>query len=120
MKILLTDFNFEGFDSMKRALTLADAPELPGTVLRRNLERHGITQDSLADAMGVSRLTVNQIVNSKRSITAEMALRLSKVLDTTPDVWLNMQMDLDLFEAKMSIGDEVDRLKVIRSTNRRS
>lgn len=88
------------------------APETPGEVLKRYIiNGKGITQDVLASAMGVSRLSVNQIVNNKRSITAEMALRLARVLNTTPDFWLNLQRDLDLFEAHQKI--DVSKLKAL-------
>jgi addiction module HigA family antidote len=73
----------------------------PGEILRDEfLFRHRITQDALADAIGMSRLTVNQLINGKRSITADTAIRLGKALGTSPDYWLNLQRAADLFEAQ--------------------
>ena len=65
-------------------------------VLRDALKTRGLSQERLADSLGVSRLSVNQLVNGKRSVSAEMAIRLSVVLGTTPQFWLNLQRDNDL------------------------
>jgi len=78
----------------------------PGSVLRIEIEEIlGISQDQLAAAMGVSRLTVNEIVNEKRTVTAEMALKLSRALGTDPQFWLNLQQDLDLSRARAKLGN---------------
>ena len=63
--------------------------------------------------MGVSRLTINEIVNEKRTVTAEMALKLSRALGTDPQFWLNLQQDLDLSRARAKLGDLGD-VKVLR------
>jgi len=51
----------------------------------------------MAEILGVSRKTLSRIVNEHKSITPEMALRLSKALNTTPDLWLNLQKNYDLW-----------------------
>jgi addiction module HigA family antidote len=51
----------------------------------------------MAEILGVSRKTLSNIVNEHKSITPEMALRLSKALNTTPDLWLNIQKNYDLW-----------------------
>ena len=87
----------------------------PGSVLRMEIEeRLGISQEQLASALGVSRLTINEIVNEKRTVTAEMALRLAKALGTDPYLWLNLQQDVDLAKARAKLGDLKD-VKVLRS-----
>ncbi len=92
------------------------APPSPGQVLRDHiLGGERITQDALADAMGVSRLTVNQLINDKRTITAEMALRLARVLRTTPDFWLDLQRQVDLFEARKALAAELEKMPVLRT-----
>jgi addiction module HigA family antidote len=73
-----------------------------------------ITQESLATAMGVSRFSVNQIINGRRTITAEMALRLARVLGTTPEFWLNLQQGVDIHEARERLGEEIERLPILR------
>jgi antitoxin HigA-1 len=93
----------------------AFAPITPGEVLREEIcVRAGVRQEDLAAAMGVSRLTVSQIVNGKRAVTAEMAVRLGHVLDTSPEFWLNLQRDADLHEARVRLADELGRMPVLR------
>jgi addiction module HigA family antidote len=94
-------------------------PPTPGDILRNHILRGtGITQDSLASALAVSRITVNQIINGRRTVTADMALRLARVLSTTPDFWLNLQRDLDIYEATRALGDELKHLPVLRPPQR--
>jgi len=78
----------------------------PGSVLREKIEKRlGISQDRLAKALGVSRLTINEIVNEKRNVTAEMALKLAKALGTDPEFWLTLQQGFDLARARERCGD---------------
>lgn len=58
-----------------------------------------ITQGQLADAMGVSRRTVNELCNNKRTVTVDMALMLSRTLGTTAEFWLNLQQKNDMWAA---------------------
>ena len=86
----------------------------PGRVLREKIEEGlGISQDALAAATGVSRLTINEIVNEKRTVTAEMALKLAKALGTDPCLWLNLQQDVDLARARAKLG-AMGNVKVLR------
>jgi addiction module HigA family antidote len=100
----------------KRDSYVLAPPISPGDVLRdiilSDLE---ITQERLAKAMQVSRFSINQIVNGKRAVTAEMALKLARVLSTTPDLWLNLQKDVDLYAARRKLGEKIGALKVLRS-----
>ncbi|GAA0863767.1 HigA family addiction module antitoxin [Sphingopyxis soli] len=89
--------------------------ESVGTVLRKHiLEMGGVKQDELASALGVSRLSVNELLNDKRAVTAPMALRLGHVLGTTPDLWLNLQRDVDLAAARKRFGAEIAALAILR------
>jgi len=63
------------------------------------LEPLSITVSDLAKTLGVSRKTASKIVNEHGAITPDTALRLSKAFDTTPEVWLNLQMNHDLWTA---------------------
>lgn len=63
------------------------------------LEPMGITQGQLAEAMGVSRKTVNELCMNRRAVTADTALMLAKVFGNTPDFWLNVQQRNDLWNA---------------------
>ncbi len=76
-------------------------PTHPGIFVREDiLEEFDLTQESLAQRLGVSRRSINQLVNSKRSVTADMALRLGKFTNTSPQLWLNLQAAVDLWDAK--------------------
>lgn len=96
---------------------LIPAPPIgPGEVLReRFLVKLGWTQEKLADSLQVSRLSVNQIVNGRRAVTAEMALRLARVTSTTPEFWLNLQRDIDLYEAQKKLAGDLSQLTVLRA-----
>ena len=58
-----------------------------------------ITQGQLAQAMGVSRRTVNELCTGKRTVTVDTALMLAKVFENTPEFWLNMQRRTDIWTA---------------------
>ena len=59
----------------------------------------GLKQQALADAMAVTRVRVNEIINGRRGITADTALRLARALGTSVDFWLRLQLACDLFDA---------------------
>jgi antitoxin HigA-1 len=100
---------------MKPERLIPAPPISPGDVLRKYiLSNKGVTQDSLASAMQVSRFSINQIVTGKRSITAEMALKLARVTSTTAEFWLNLQLDMDLYRARLKLSEELTRLPVLR------
>jgi addiction module HigA family antidote len=74
-------------------------PTHPGELLLHDvLPALGMTQTELADRLGVSRLTVSELLHSKRALSADMAIRLARLLRTTPESWLNMQQAVDLWE----------------------
>ena len=76
------------------------APGHPGGILRRqHLEQLALTVADLARTLGVSRKTVSKIVNERGAVSANMALRLSQAFGTTPELWLNLQQNYDLWRA---------------------
>lgn len=75
-------------------------PTHPGEMLREKfLKPLGMTQTELAERIGVSYVRVNELVNGKRGITPDTALRLSRLFGTTPEFWLNGQRNWDLWHA---------------------
>jgi antitoxin HigA-1 len=79
-------------------------PTHPGVILRNHyLAPRGITVSELARASGLTRKHVSNIVNGSAPTSPESALRISKVLGTTPQLWLNLQSQLDLYEARMKL-----------------
>ena len=79
----------------------AHQPTRVGAMLKEEfLEPLGITQGKLAKSMGVGRKTVNELCGNRRGVTAETALLLAKVLGTTAEFWLNLQLVNDLWLAE--------------------
>lgn len=70
----------------------------------------GMSVSEAAKKLGVSRQTLSAIVNGRAGISAEMAMRLSKALGTSPDLWLGMQMKYDLWQAKQKPPKGVQKL----------
>lgn len=74
-------------------------PFTPGEILQEEfMAPYQLTQGKLAEDIGVHRRRINEIVNGKRSITADTALRLGKYFRMSPTYWLNLQMKLELWE----------------------
>jgi antitoxin HigA-1 len=87
-------------------------PIHPGEMLREDfLPDYGLTVSGLAEALGVSRQTVNELLRERRSVSPEMALRLSRLFGNSPEFWLNAQRAVDLWDAASAIGLEVERIK---------
>ena len=76
-------------------------PTHPGNIIKEDyLLPLSITIKDMADTLGVSRKTLSKIINERGAITPDMALRLSRAFDTTPDFWLNLQKNYDLWCAE--------------------
>jgi addiction module HigA family antidote len=72
----------------------------------------GLTQQQFADALGIDRPALNAIINGRRRVTVEMALRLGRVLRTSTGFWLNLQMMTDLYQARRSpVAKKIARLR---------
>jgi len=78
-------------------------PPHPGEILREFcLEPLDLSVTDAAEALGISRKTLSSILNGRSGISPEMAIRLSKAFDTTPESWLNQQQQYDLWRAMRS------------------
>ena len=76
-------------------------PPHPGEVLRELcIEPLGLSVTDAAKALGVARKTLSAILNGHSGISPEMAIRLGKAFDTSPESWLNQQVQYDLWEAE--------------------
>lgn len=86
---------------MKTLRDLKRRPTHPGAILREDvLPALKMTQTELSQRLGVSRLSVSELLHEKRSMTPEMAARVGKLLNTTPESWLRMQEAVDLWEVQ--------------------
>jgi addiction module HigA family antidote len=97
-------------------------PTHPGAILRNMLAEltadggdsfSSLTQKELAKRLGVSRRTVNELINEHRDMSADMAIRLSRVFKTTPDIWMNLQKAVDLWDAAKSNKNDYAKLRPI-------
>lgn len=75
----------------------------------------GISQNALARAMNVPPRRINEIVQGKRAITADTALRLAAFFGTSEGFWLGLQADYDLEEARRDLGQELLRVEQARA-----
>jgi addiction module HigA family antidote len=74
-------------------------PTHPGEILREDvLPAARLTQGELARLLGVSRRTVSEILRERRPVTTDMAHRLALAFGTSPEMWLGLQQDLDLWD----------------------
>jgi antitoxin HigA-1 len=81
------------------------------------LEPMGLTQATLAEAMGVQRKHVNELCNGRRNVTAPTALILARVFGNSPDFWLNVQRRSDLWKAMNSPRERkrIERAKPLKA-----
>mgnify|MGYP000934740915 FL=1 len=73
-------------------------PTHPGEMLREEFfPEFGLLVSKAAELLHVSRQSVNELIRERRSVSAEMAVRLARLFGTTPQYWLNMQRNIDLW-----------------------
>ncbi len=98
--------------SIVNARTLERSPVHPGEILREEfLPEYGLTVTALADAVGVSRQSMNELLRERRAVSPEMALRLGKLFGTTPEFWLNLQRSVDLWAAARVLRQEIAHIR---------
>ena len=86
-------------------------PTHPGKVIQEDyLKPLSITITDMASTLGVSRKTLSKIINKRGAITPDMSLRLARAFDTTPDLWINLQKNYDLWQAE-HISKEWQKVK---------
>ena len=89
-------------------------PTLPGEILKYEfLEPLNMTQQQLADSLGITRVRVNEIISGKRSITPDTAFRLAKYFNTSPDFWLNLQLNVDMWDTLQQHSHEYEQIESI-------
>ena len=89
-------------------------PPHPGEILKEEVVgAAGITIVEAAKQLRVSRVTLSRILNGKSALTAAMSLRLSVWLKTSPDEWMNLQTQYDLWCAKQEMVFDITPLKMV-------
>ncbi len=93
-------------------------PTHPGELIREDLlPETDLSQTQLAQLMDVSRRTVSEIVNERRRVTTDIAFRLAKVFSSAPELWLNMQQAVDLWETRSIHGHEYEKIQSAQEAN---
>jgi antitoxin HigA-1 len=93
------------------------APVTPGEMLKEEfLAEFGLSQNQLAKAIGISPNRIAEIVNNRRRITADTALRLSLYFGNSPEFWMNLQTNYDLKIARRNLKpQDAKRIKALRA-----
>lgn len=84
-------------------------PVHPGEILKEEMEELEMSARALAEAISVPSNRVSSIINGTRGITADTALRLSRYLGTTPEMWMNLQKTYELRSAEIEAGSEIEK-----------
>jgi antitoxin HigA-1 len=99
---------------MNRQLKNGMRPVHPGEILREEylLPLH-MSANRLAATLGIPTNRITEILNERRAITADTALRLARALGTSPDFWLNLQKRFELRTAELELGAKLKAIKPI-------
>ena len=101
--------------TIRNTRALERRPIHPGEMLREEFfPEYGLTVSAFAEAAGVSRQSVNELLRERRAVSPEMALRLGKLLGTSPEYWLNLQRNVDLWDAARGLKGEIDQIRPLR------
>jgi len=91
-------------------------PTHPGVLLREEImPDYGLSVTTLATALKVSRQTVNELLNGRRSLTSLMALRLSHLFGNSSRFWMNAQVALELWTAEQDHQQELQEIRIIKA-----
>ncbi len=89
-------------------------PPHPGEIIREFcIEPLNLSVTEAANALGVTRKTLSALLNARSGISPEMALRLSKVFGRTPEGWLRLQLQFDLWKTEQSV--DISRLRRVEA-----
>jgi addiction module HigA family antidote len=101
--------------SIPNTRPLARRPIHPGEILREDfLPEYGLSVTALAEAAGVSRQSMNELLRERRAVSPEMALRLGKLFGTSPEFWLNLQQNVDLWDSARGLKREIARIQPLQ------
>jgi antitoxin HigA-1 len=100
--------------SIPNTIRMERRPTHPGEMLREDfLPDYGLTTSGLAEAIGVSRQSINELLHERRGISPAMALRLAKLFGNSPEFWLNAQRAVDLWDVAQAIQNDVTRISTL-------
>lgn len=91
-------------------------PTHPGEMLREDfMPDFNLSTSSIAEALGVSRQTINEILRERRSVTPAMALRFSRLFGNSPEFWLNVQHAWDLWDSEQRFKEELAQIEPLNA-----
>lgn len=91
-------------------------PSHPGEILKEEfLEPLGISQTQLAEDLDTSFKTINELINEKRNLSSELALKLSRYLGTSVELWLNLQNHYNVYKILKDKGKEISKVRPLQS-----
>lgn len=103
--------------SIPNTTAMKRKPTHPGEMIREDfLPDYNLTVAGLAEALGVSRQSVNELLRERRAVSPEMALRLARLFGNSPEFWLNAQRAVDLWVAAQTIQDEIKQIKPLNAS----
>jgi antitoxin HigA-1 len=89
-------------------------PTPPGEILRYEfLEPLGLSQKELAEALGITRVRLSEVLRGKRAVTPDTAFRLARFFGTTPEFWLGLQTDVSLWDTLQAYGPEYAKIRPV-------
>ena len=92
------------------------APTHPGVVLRETvMPSTGLTVTAAAEVLHITRQQLHRVLSEESGISAEMALRLGKFCGNGPNLWIRMQENYDLWQARQKLGPELDEIRTIET-----
>ena len=86
-------------------------PTHPGALVKSDLEALNMSVNAAAIAIGVTRAALANLVNEAAAVSPEMALRLGKFFRNGPRLWIDMQTEVDLWDAAKKIGDQIEAIE---------
>ena len=95
-------------------MTRMHSPPHPGEVLKDGVfSEAAVSVTAAASALGVTRVSLSRVLNGKAGISAEMAVRLGKWLNTGPEMWINLQAQYDLWNAEQALRRQVQKIRAL-------
>lgn len=102
--------------SIANAEGMSRRPTHPGEMLREDfLPDFELSVARLAEAVGVSRQSINELLRERRGVSPDMALRLARLFGNSAEFWLNAQRAVDLWDAAQTIKKDVARIKPLNA-----
>jgi addiction module HigA family antidote len=91
-------------------------PTHPGEMLSEDfMPDYVLTVATLAQTLGTSRQTINELLRGRRAVTPVMALKLSRLFNNSPEFWLNAQRAVDLWEAEQHYKEDIGRISPLQA-----